>query len=195
MIPNNGRLDLTDNEMKTLASFCFLANRAQKAKYLEIGVYAGGTIKFIKDQVKNIECVGIDLFEDFCPNDENTHVSGNYKLDEVSEFLGTEIKLIKGNSSIILQKLYEENQGFDVIFIDGNHKYDAVKSDFENSMKILNTNGFIALHNASTCYFPDYDLYNKIDGGPWLLATQIKLTNKKLICVAEVDRLCIFGAV
>ncbi|HXS57494.1 MAG TPA: class I SAM-dependent methyltransferase [Hanamia sp.] len=37
---------------------------------------------------------------------------------------------------------------FDLIFIDGLHHADQVKRDFENSLKCLNDNGFIVLHDV-----------------------------------------------
>lgn len=37
---------------------------------------------------------------------------------------------------------------FDLIFIDGLHEYDQVKKDIINSLKFLNDNGFILLHDC-----------------------------------------------
>ena len=37
---------------------------------------------------------------------------------------------------------------FDIIFIDGLHHYDQVKKDVKNSLKYLNKNGFILLHDC-----------------------------------------------
>jgi len=37
---------------------------------------------------------------------------------------------------------------FDIIFIDGLHVYDQVKRDVLNSIKVLNKNGFILLHDC-----------------------------------------------
>jgi len=37
---------------------------------------------------------------------------------------------------------------FDIIFIDGLHHYDQVIKDIQNSLKILNTNGFILIHDC-----------------------------------------------
>ena len=40
------------------------------------------------------------------------------------------------------------NYNFDCIFIDGLHKYSQVKKDIENSLKFLNENGIILLHDC-----------------------------------------------
>jgi SAM-dependent methyltransferase len=37
---------------------------------------------------------------------------------------------------------------FDIIFIDGLHHYDQVTKDIQNSLKILNTDGFILIHDC-----------------------------------------------
>lgn len=187
----NGRLDLSDRELKTIATFAMFLQRRKKAKYLEVGVYGGGTIKYIKHIASGIDCTGIDLFEDFIANQDNTHQNTNYSLLEVQNFVGNDIRLIKGDSQVILPELYNNQEKFDFIFIDGNHKYEATKIDYNNALKILNPNGFIALHNASTYGYPDFDLYNTIDGGPWLVSLEIEIGNT-MKCVSKIDRLSIF---
>jgi hypothetical protein len=42
----------------------------------------------------------------------------------------------------------ELGSSFDLIFIDGLHHADQVKRDFENSLKCLNDNGFIVIHDV-----------------------------------------------
>ena len=50
---------------------------------------------------------------------------------------------------------------FDVIFIDGLHTYEQVKKDIENSLKILNKNGFIFIHDL----IPDSKISSKVERG------------------------------
>ena len=46
-------------------------------------------------------------------------------------------------------KFFETNNDkFDCIFIDGLHTYSQVKKDIDNSLKFLNTNGIILLHDC-----------------------------------------------
>lgn len=47
---------------------------------------------------------------------------------------------------------------FDLIFIDGLHHAEQVKRDFENSLKCLNENGFIVIHDT----LPDKEEYTKV---------------------------------
>ena len=43
---------------------------------------------------------------------------------------------------------FDNNEKFDLIFIDGLHKYKQVKKDILNSIKILNDNGVILIHDC-----------------------------------------------
>ena len=130
----------------------------------------------------------MDLFEDLVVGTDNTHVSGNYSQQAVQDWLGPEIRLIKGNSENVLPSLREQ---FDLIFIDGNHTYSASKTNWENAKLLVSPDGFIALHNASAFQEPDWSIYNRIDGGPWQVTCEIKAAGE-FQCVAEVDRLVVF---
>lgn len=191
-VANLGRFDLTDNEMRMLACFAMALQRKKLARYLEVGVYGGGTIKFVYDHAPGLECVGVDLFEDFKYNNDNTHVSPNFYHHDVQGYVGSDIRLIKGDSTFVLPELETKGERFDLIFIDGNHKYEATKIDYNNSLKLLNPGGFIAFHNCSTGGAPDWEGYNVVDGGPWQLTMELKMGNV-MRCVGETDRLAVFG--
>ena len=54
-----------------------------------------------------------------------------------------------GNYRGFSDDFFKENKiNFDCIFIDGLHEYDQVKRDIVNSIKILNMNGMIILHDC-----------------------------------------------
>jgi predicted O-methyltransferase YrrM len=40
------------------------------------------------------------------------------------------------------------NENFDIIFIDADHKYESCVKDLENSLNILNYNGIIFIHDT-----------------------------------------------
>ena len=143
---SGGRLDLTDKELRTLASVLMVQVRKRpEPRYLEIGVFGGGTIAFLRSVAPEVTYVGVDLFEDLVSSDENTHISGNYRKEDVQAFLGADIRLIKGDSAQVLLELREV---FNLIFIDGNHTYNATRRDFELSTRIFADDGIIALHNG-----------------------------------------------
>ena len=54
-----------------------------------------------------------------------------------------------GNFKGTSDKFFEQNkENFDCIFIDGMHEYKQVKKDILNSLKFLNKNGIIILHDC-----------------------------------------------
>ena len=48
--------------------------------------------------------------------------------------------------------IFDENSGktFDFIFVDGEHAYENVKSDFQAALRLLNNDGCIVFHDAFT---------------------------------------------
>lgn len=189
LVETNGHLDLTEKEMRTIAAFVMMNEKAnQNAKYLEIGVFAGGTIKFLKNHTQTTQFVGVDLFEDFIISSNNTHMSGTFERDDVQRFLGDRVNLIKGDSVKIVSEMKDK---FDFIFIDGNHTHDGTKTDFENASKLLAPGGQIGFHNCSAFGEPDFH-YVKVDGGPWKL-TQELIVSKEWRIIEEADRLRVFS--
>lgn len=55
------------------------------------------------------------------------------------------------------------NEKFDIIFIDGDHSYEGVKLDYENCLLILNDGGYIVLHDINSIACPGViRLWNEI---------------------------------
>lgn len=186
---NGGHCDLTRPEMRTIATFVVNNERKfENNSYLEVGVFGGGTMKFVKNVATKTQFVGVDLFEDYIPSDVNTHCPGTYRCSDVQEFLGDRVRLIKGDSDNVLPTMTEK---FNFIFIDGNHKYDATLRDFNNAKKLLVPGGQIAFHNCSTHMDPDFDLYNIIDGGPWRVALEL-VENGVATLIQQEDRLGVY---
>lgn len=90
--------------------------------YLELGVEYSSTIEQIKNLVKR--CVGVDIVD--IPNKENI----GFYLSTTDDFFDI------------------NTEKFDIIFIDANHRFEQVKKDFDNSLKILNKYGIIMLHDT-----------------------------------------------
>lgn len=64
------------------------------------------------------------------------------------EYTGTDNRIIKTTSDIYFDYAVKLSGKFDLIFIDGLHHADQVKRDFENSLRCLNDNGFIVIHDV-----------------------------------------------
>jgi len=92
-------------------------------KYLELGIYKGNTIRIASTFIN--KTVGVDIIDHIGPN-KNFH-------------------FIKSTTDDFFSK---NKENFDVIFIDADHKFESCVKDFENSLKILNYNGFIFIHDT-----------------------------------------------
>lgn len=75
------------------------------------------------------------------------------KLDAVFSKIDTPIKIgvdpeRGGNTRMTSDEFFSINtQTFDVIFVDGDHRYFQAKRDIYNSLKFLNHNGIIIIHD------------------------------------------------
>lgn len=91
-------------------------------KFLELGLYKGTIITKAASFVK--KCVGVDVV-DLIPYKNFTFIKS------------TTDDFFKSNKEM-----------FDVIFIDADHKFESSVKDLENSLKYLNYNGFIFIHDT-----------------------------------------------
>jgi len=169
-----------------------LESEQEQVNYLEIGVFGGGTIYHLKKHTQKTAFFGIDLFEDFVPVQENTHAGDTFRQQDVQEFLGDEVILYKGFAEEIIPTLAPH---FDLVFIDGDHSYEATLLDFRNADKILRGNGYIAFHNAGALNESDKWSDNRyvldFDGGPWRVSEELKMDSSWEF-VRKVERVPIF---
>jgi len=115
--------------------------------YLEIGTFAGGSASLISSHPKVKKVISIDLGY---PIDKSIPISNvtNFKNINCDYFY------IEGDSTSteVIEKLKNIISKVDILFIDGNHKYDWVLKDFNNYKNFVNKNGYII--------FDDYQDYN-----------------------------------
>lgn len=183
--------DLTEKEHWALiTALVDLEREKREINYLEIGVAAGGTLNILKFVSENTNFTGIDLFEDFVPNDDNTHIGKVRTLEKVNNNLGKDVQLIKGESIKLLKEFKNNNNIFDFIFIDANHTYAATNNDFNNAIPVLSNRGLVAFHNCSFGEWPDQK-YVLNDGGPWKLTQEVKERDDFRLEI-EVDRIRIY---
>lgn len=94
---------------------------------------------------------------------------------------------LEGLSNEIIDKV---PTGIDFIFIDGDHRFEAVKKDFELYQKKLSKDGVIAIHDAAL-----FDNgWTKADWGPVRLVNEIIIPSGKWKIVEKVDSLVIVKA-
>ena len=125
---------------------------------IEIGVYRGVRSKQMIQAArifnKNIEYFGFDLFEMINQKIQKKELSKiPYSKKDIKNNLSkyAKVKLFKGYTSKTLDKL--KNKKVDLIFIDGGHRLDTIKNDWNKSKKFQKKNTIII--------FDDYYLDNK----------------------------------
>lgn len=127
--------------------------------YLEIGVHNGTSMSYAVSTTKKINCYGIDLFEsshDTKYRPDNLQQDRTLNNIEKNNSSDSRIRLIKGDSTDKKTHQFLENmlrkEKIDLLFIDGNHTYDYIKSDFYNYEKYLRNGGFLIIDDYEPRY-------------------------------------------
>ncbi|MBI4931772.1 MAG: class I SAM-dependent methyltransferase [Bacteroidetes bacterium] len=124
-----------------------LASTYKDCSYMEIGTWRGESIANISDAAK--ECVSISLSDE-----EMRHMKFPEKMIGVQRFFSKEkknIQYVTHNSKTF--DFSSLNKKFDLIFVDGDHEYPAVKSDTANVFKLLkDDNSIIVWHDYGTAF-------------------------------------------
>ena len=125
--------------------------------YLEIGVHNGASMSYVVHQSKSpLNCYGIDLFDDTYGHYKKDILSLNQSLNNIQKnnISKSNIYIIKGNSrkkdTIQKRRNLLKTKTIDLLFIDGDHSYEGVRSDFNNYSTFLSQNAIVV-----------FDDYNK----------------------------------
>jgi predicted O-methyltransferase YrrM len=127
-----------------------LTEKYKLSKYLEIGVHNGSSISYVLQSKYNKISIGIDPFEDLKTNDPHMKHYQNKDKITIKNTLENINKNNIYNAKINLIKDYSNNididnieNDIDLLFIDGDHKYESVKNDYYKFKKIVKSGGFI----------------------------------------------------
>jgi len=129
----------------------------KKKKYLEIGTYNGGSacLMMLHPFPTDIYCIDpLNLpgskgrIEDPPLNLSSSEEQFDITLKNFNKFniFQREVKVIRGYSSDfdrVLRPVYSDGLTFDLILIDGSHKYQDVINDFVNYYSLLNQQGYL----------------------------------------------------
>ena len=110
-------------------------------------------MSYVVNQNKNkIDCYGIDLFcqdknyQDY--NCDSLDISKSKANVEANNVSNSTINLIAGNSQSQQTLCKVKHIDFDLLFIDGEHSYNGVKSDFTNYSDLTRSGGFIVMDDC-----------------------------------------------
>jgi hypothetical protein len=137
----------TRNEM--IKYYC---NKLSNPKIIEIGVFKGDFLDYLVKECNIGTIDAVDLFEGTtCSGD----VDGNnvvyydvrisyVELLEKYKYMQN-IKIHKSNSITFLQN--QDDNTYDIIYIDGDHSYNGVKNDLINAYRKIKNGGYIMGHD------------------------------------------------
>ena len=172
-------------------------DETHRPRVLQIGCAQGGdaveNAKILKLPHINGELHVIDWFkgnltvdeeEEWYYREENAPIWRNHLESEAKKF-GVEdrITIFEGDSREMIHKV--KDNYYDIVFIDGGHEYDIVKSDIEHGYKKLKPNGIMVLDDFSGG--PDsYYQFNIKDATPEMLEKDTYQINGATIHVGVV---------
>ena len=194
--------------------FIDLIKQQNPKNFLEIGVFTGVTARNVCELLslinnKDFFYLGIDLFEDFQEAISNEVVPDflikkqNFSnplkslvynfllkeklnsLDSVSKFLKkfkNNIKLIKGNSLEILPNI--DLKIFDMIFVDGGHSYETVKSELAYILKNIKNNCLVVCDDYTLLETPG--VKKAIDEAIIEYSYSLKVVGNKFACLKKI---------
>ncbi len=131
--------DQYNTPIQIIGEFWDLVNLVQTRGYqriLEIGVERGGTIAFWDKIVGSTgRVVGADV-----------QIQGRIPFDLNPQ---SDLLLIEGDSHALetIEQVKDAIPEVDFLFIDGDHRYEGAKADFENFSSLVRPGGLVAFHD------------------------------------------------
>jgi hypothetical protein len=130
----------------------FYCEQFADPKVLEIGVFKGDFLNFLNTNCKTSSIDAVDLFEGYASSgdaDGKNVVFYNLEkayLELLNKYQGVEkIKIYKSNSTTFLNN--KEDNTYDIIYIDADHSYEAVKNDLKYAFNTIKDGGYIMGHD------------------------------------------------
>ena len=125
-----------------LALLRILAKRFVDCDYFEIGTWRGESVANVATIAK--QCTSLNL-----PNTEMLNMGASKNYIDSHRFYSTKLNNVthlEGNS--LTYDFSSLNKKFDLIFIDGDHHFESVKSDTQNAFQLLkNEKSIIVWHD------------------------------------------------
>jgi len=129
-------------------------------EWIELGVFLGEFSKEIYKICSPSKLYLVDLFPNMMTSgdkDGNNIRSLNISLvpNELSNYFNDDnVIVIKSRTTDFIKELITKNKIVDVVYIDADHSYEAVKQDLNLSYEIVKKGGFICGHDYTNHMFP-----------------------------------------
>jgi hypothetical protein len=141
--------------------YLWFLKRGGFKNYLNIGIGKGGsflTETYIQESL--ISSIAIDNSSYWQGEQKNSIMD---KINWLTTNTKCSIEFYDSDSTTWLKLQSPYARKFDVIFVDGDHSYEGVKADYENSIRLLNEEGYIIFHDIASRGCPGVvQLWNEI---------------------------------
>ena len=142
-------IKMFDNRNEMIKYYC---DKISNPKMLEIGVFKGDFLHYLVEKCNCGFIDAVDLFDGVtCSgnadgnNVEYYDVGKSYLELLIKYKENKNVRILKDNSNVFLQN--QEDNIYDIIYIDGDHSYEGVKTDLENSYNKIKNEGYIMGHD------------------------------------------------
>ena len=145
------------NILPWCVTFSRIFNRAQPVRILEIGSWEGRSTLFFLTYFTQGHLTAVDTW---AGSDEHQYNAKPELRDLEGRFDGNVAPFVarltkrKGSSMLVLSQLLDEQQKFDVIYVDGSHFADDVLTDGINAWRLLNEGGVLIFDDFIWDYYP-----------------------------------------
>lgn len=130
----------------------------KKLKYLEIGSFEGRSSVFVLENLQNSDCFFVDPFEVY---EELTESTGQTNLNKIYENFLQNIDKFQNRTTVFKgtsDSFFNQNENkFDLIYVDGSHFGEDVYRDAVNSFNVLNDKGYIIFDDFFWFFFETVD--------------------------------------
>jgi hypothetical protein len=164
---------VTPNELIMLKKYA----SQSRLGIVEIGVLDGGTTRELIAS-SSVQVCGIDPI---VPDSNDANLVGNLKL--IREIDNDRFTFYHDYSYNVVPHF---KHGFDLLFIDGDHRYESVKQDFEQWSPLMEIGSVVAFHDANITKLKDGSF------GPARFIDKEMVKNKNWELVDKVDSLQVF---
>ena len=133
-----------------------IVEKKQPRFVAEIGTWNGLRALEMASVCKEpMEYLGFDLFEEATPetDEHEKNVKPHFTIDQVGKMLqenGLTSELVRGNTNETMPRWIQDNpkKKADLIYIDGGHAVETIRSDFDNALKMIKKGGVIVFDDV-----------------------------------------------
>lgn len=145
--------------------------------YVEIGTHNGGSMGLVLRHPSPCFCLGVDMFQKVLEIPRYRYFAADNLSREKTETNLARVNkwkhswfLVEGNSrdetTIRMVKILAPK--IDLLFIDGDHSYPAVKNDWENYSPLVRSEGFVVFDDYAPSHHEIRKFVNELDEPDWV---------------------------